>query len=43
MKVGEEKDLHLKFPEDYVKDLAGKEVVFHVTLNEIKTRILRCV
>ena len=40
MKVGEEKDLHLKFPEDYVKDLAGKEVVFHVTLNEIKTRIL---
>ena len=40
MKVGEEKDLHLKFPDDYVKDLAGKEVVFHVTLNEIKTRIL---
>lgn len=40
MKVGEEKDLHLKFPDDYVKDLAGKEVVFHVTLNEIKTRVL---
>ena len=40
MKVGEEKDLHLKFPEDYVKDLAGKEVVFHVTLHEIKSRIL---
>lgn len=40
MRVGEEKDLHLKFPDDYVKDLAGKEVVFHVTLNEIKTRIL---
>ena len=40
MKVGEEKDLQLKFPDDYVKDLAGKEVLFHVTLNEIKTRIL---
>ncbi len=40
MKVGEEKDLKLKFPDDYVKDLAGKEVIFHVTLHEIKTRIL---
>jgi len=40
MKVGEEKDLHLKFPEDYVKDLAGKEVIFHVTLQESKTRVL---
>ena len=40
MKVGEEKDLKLKFPDDYKKDLAGKEVVFHVALKEIKTRIL---
>ena len=40
MKDGEEKDLHLKFPDDYVKDLAGKEVIFHVTLHEIKSRIL---
>ncbi len=40
MKVGEEKDLHLKFPEDYKADLAGKEVIFHVTLKEIKQRIL---
>lgn len=40
MKVNEEKDLTLKFPDDYVQDLAGKEVVFHVTLNEIKTRVL---
>ncbi len=40
MKVGEEKDLNLKFPQDYVKDLAGKEVTFHVTLQEIKTRVL---
>ncbi len=40
MKVGEEKDLDLEFPKDYVKDLAGKKVTFHVTLNEIKTRVL---
>ena len=40
MKVGEEKDLELTFPKDYVKDLAGKKVTFHVTLQEIKTRVL---
>ena len=40
MKVDEEKDLELEFPKDYVKDLAGKKVTFHVTLKEIKTRIL---
>lgn len=40
MKVGEEKDLHLKFPLDYTKDLAGKEAIFHVTVEEIKARIL---
>ena len=40
MKVDETKDLHLKFPENYTKELAGKEVVFHVTLKEIKSRIL---
>ena len=40
MKVDETKDLHLKFPENYTKELAGKEVVFHVTLREIKSRIL---
>ena len=40
MKVYETKDLHLKFPENYTKELAGKEVVFHVTLKEIKSRIL---
>ena len=37
MKSGEEKDLNLKFPEDYgAKDLAGAEVVFKVKVNEIK-------
>ena len=40
MKVNEEKDLDLQFPKDYVKDLAGKKVTFHVTLKEIKTRVL---
>lgn len=40
MSVGEEKDLDLVFPENYVKDLAGKKVKFHVTLREIKTRVL---
>ncbi len=42
MKVGEEKDLHLTFPEDYgAKDLAGKEVVFKVKVNEIKEKRAR--
>lgn len=40
MKVNDEKDLELTFPKDYVKDLAGKKVTFHVTLREIKTRVL---
>ena len=39
MKSGEEKDLNLKFPEDYgAKDLAGAEVVFKVKVNEIKQK-----
>ncbi len=40
MKVGDKKTIHLKFPDDYVKDLAGKEVDFEIILREIKTRIL---
>lgn len=36
MKIGETKDLNLKFPNDYGKDeLNGKDVVFTVTLNTI--------
>lgn len=36
MKVGEKKDLNLKFPDDYGKEeLNGKDVVFTVTLNYI--------
>ncbi|MBR0397527.1 MAG: FKBP-type peptidyl-prolyl cis-trans isomerase [Eubacterium sp.] len=36
MKKGETKDLNLKFPDDYgSEELAGQEVVFHVTVNSI--------
>ncbi len=42
MKVGEEKDLDLVFPEDYgSKDLAGAKVVFKVKVNEIKQKQTR--
>ncbi len=36
MKTGEEKDLDITFPEDYHKELAGKAVVFHVKVSEVK-------
>ncbi len=40
-KAGEEKDLHLTFPEEYhAEDLAGKEVVFKVKVNEVKRKVL---
>lgn len=40
MKVGEEKDLNLTFPEDYKNsDLAGAEVVFHVKVNKIQEKV----
>ena len=35
MKAGEEKDINITFPEDYAEDLAGKDVVFHVKVNNI--------
>lgn len=36
-KVGESRDVSVKFPDDYVaKNLAGKDVVFKVTIKEIK-------
>ena len=38
MKAGEEKDLDITFPEDYHADLAGKPVVFHVKINEVKEK-----
>jgi len=39
--VGEEADIDLTFPEDYhAEDLAGKDVVFKVKINELKTKEL---
>ncbi len=39
MKVGEEKDINVTFPEDYhVDDLKGQPVVFKVKLHEIKVK-----
>ena len=35
MSIGEEKDLNITFPKDYVEGLAGKDVVFKVKLNSI--------
>lgn len=41
MKREESKDINLTFPEDYMaKDLAGKEVVFNVTVHDIKKRVV---
>ena len=41
MKKGENKDLKLTFPKDYgVADLAGADVVFKVTVNEIKKKVI---
>ena len=35
MNIGEEKDINITFPQDYMEDLAGKDVVFHVKVNSI--------
>ena len=35
MKVGEEKDINITFPQEYTPELAGKDVVFKVKLNSI--------
>ena len=41
MKVDEEKDIKVKFPDDYFsKDLAGKDAVFKIKLHEIKEKKL---
>lgn len=40
MKIGEEKDINITFPQDYVADLAGKDVVFKVKLNSLSTKEL---
>ena len=39
-KVGEEFDVNVTFPEEYTPELAGKDAVFKVKINEIKTKEL---
>ncbi|MBQ9263096.1 MAG: trigger factor [Clostridia bacterium] len=40
MKIGEEKDLQVKFPEEYhAENLKGKDAVFHVKVNGIQTKV----
>ena len=36
LKAGDEKDVVVTFPENYTPELAGKPVVFHVKVNEVK-------
>ena len=38
MNAGEEKDIDITFPENYTPELAGKPVVFHVKVNEVKEK-----
>ncbi|GFR39074.1 trigger factor [Insulibacter thermoxylanivorax] len=41
MKKGEEKEIHVTFPEDYhSEELAGQPVVFKVKVNDIKRKVL---
>ena len=37
-KIGEEFDINVKFPEEYQKDLAGKDAVFKIKLNDIRIK-----
>ena len=40
MQLGEEKDLQVKFPEEYhAENLKGKDAVFHVKVNGIQTKV----
>jgi trigger factor len=39
-KTDEEVELNLKFPDNYVEDLKGKDVTFKVKIHEVKTRVL---
>ena len=41
MKIGEEKDLQVKFPEEYhAENLKGKDAVFHVKVNGIQAKVV---
>ncbi|MGM9873514.1 MAG: trigger factor [Bacilli bacterium] len=39
-KAGEQKDVNITFPENYVENLKGKAAVFAVTVHEVKTKEL---
>lgn len=36
IKVGEERDVKITFPQNYVPGLSGRDVIFKVTVNEIQ-------
>lgn len=38
MKVGEERDVKITFPTEYYPELAGKDVVFKVTVTDIQKK-----
>lgn len=41
LKKGEEKDLELTFPDNYMsEDLKGQKVIFKVKINDVKTRVI---
>ena len=40
MKTGEEKDIDVKFPENYAPQLAGKDATFKIKLHEVKEKVL---
>ena len=40
VKTGESKDVNVKFPDDYVENLKGKDAVFKVTVKEVRARVL---
>jgi len=41
MKTGEEKDIEVKFPENYAPQLAGKDATFKIKLHEVKEKVLQ--
>lgn len=40
VKEGDEKEINVTFPKQYVKELAGKDAIFKCTIHEVKEKIL---
>lgn len=40
VKAGEEVDVNVKFPENYVPELKGKDATFHVAVHEVKAKVV---